>query len=292
MIEEMLYQHLLGCEELKPHLGQYAQRIAVFNQQAPDDKDRNWNGPQYGRIVYAVNMQGDPERKVSGTLYVDIICQDGRQNPDELEPIVRLLIDGYFFSRLELTIAAQWRQSDPFADPTKKQLGVTVQFDLLAFPNQDTMDPDPVALVNQWTRERFPNAYVVGTSSLPSVWTPTVEHPAIYWRMAAINKCSWIPDTFACSWQTATLQAHIMAPDRELRASIARQIDNILTLNRRLIFSDGSPLMTDLNNQINPGADPMRQGQVTIEGTFGVSKQIPQVPPMNHIYRKEVYYGG
>lgn len=276
MIEEALYAHLQEQEKLYPFLATYAGQMAIFNQVAPPDTDEEWEtASQYGRIIFAVDLTEDPERKYSGTLMVDVSCEDGMQNPDEMEPLVRELIDGYFFSSDDVIMAAQWSASNYFTEPTEKVVGVTLTFGLLAFNRQRTIEPDPIALMNRWAARELSRILgkgtrVIGYDDLEDAWKPTNEAPAIYWRLAQINPCGWIADTYNCSWHTATIYGHIMAPDRNVCASITRMIDNCLTIKRRLIFDDKSPLMVDRNIRINLSNDPLRVGQITIDATYGI----------------------
>lgn len=284
MIEKPLYSHLQSCQDLQPFMAVHNGKMAVFNQEAPDDMDKGWEkGSQYGRLVFAVDMTDDPERKVSGVLQADVMCEADHQAPEEIEPIVRRLIDGYFFSTEEITIAAQWRSSNYFTTSTEKIIGVTLNFDLLAFPKQTTIEPDPIALINQWTNGAVAGAIVIGHDQIPEVWRPTAENIAVYWRLGSIQKCSWIPDTYNCSWQTATLYGHIMAQDENTAILIARWISNTLTIKKRLIFDDMAPLMIDRNIQINPTHDMLRTGQITVEGTYGILTPPPERNPLNHI---------
>ena len=316
MIETVLYEHLQkNTGKLAKYLAEYNGKMAVFNQVAPPDTDRGWNNPnpewdrenywydededeeeieesksQYGRIVFAVELSEDTERKYSGTLAVDVLCEDGVQLPEEMEPIVRKLIDGYFFSTEEITMAAQWSASNYFTDPTEKVVGVTLTFGLLAFPHQSTVRPDPIALINKWTNEEFhmmipENIKVIGVDSIGEAWKPTNKEPAIYWRLSAINPCGWIPDTYNCSWHTAVVHGHILAEDKNVSAAIARKIDNILTIKKRLIFEDGGPLMVDRNIRINLATDQLRVGQITIDATYGIL-YIPE--PKEHIENVDI----
>ena len=165
MIEAQVREHLICQKELEPFLATYADQMAIFNQEAPADTDAGWGSTsQYGRVVFNVEMQDDPERKVSGTMVVDVYCEDGVQIPEEIEPIIRELIDGYFFSNPAVTIAAQWSSSSYFSGPTEKVVGVTLTFKLLDFPMQITADPDPIALINEWTAKDLPA--IIGTESV------------------------------------------------------------------------------------------------------------------------------
>lgn len=289
MIEAALQQHLQSQTKiLSPYLTTYSGMMAIFNQEAPPDTDGRWEKKsQYGRIIYAVDLSDDPERKYSGTLVVDVQCENGKQIPEEMEPIVRELIDGYFFSTPETTIAAQWSASNYFTEPTEKVVGVTLTFGLLAFPKQTTIEPDPIRLINKWTKEELPTIigkeiHVIGHDELEPAWKPTAENPAIYWRLSATNPCSWIPDTYHCSWRTATVYGHILCPDKNMTTNIARNITNTLTMKKRLIFEDVSPLMVDRNIRINLASDEFRTGQITLEATYGLLRTYPQVSPINN----------
>lgn len=291
MIEAQVREHLIKQEALSPYMATYAGAMAVFNQEAPPDTDKGWgSGSQYGRIVFYINMQGDPQRNISGTLGVDLYCEKkSNQIPEEIEPILRQLIDGYFFSNENVTIAAQWSTTQYFTDPTEKIVGATLMFDLLDFPNQQTTDPDPIALINQWTSKDLPailgipEVRVIGCDVLPEAWKPTDETPAVYWRLGTIRKCNWIPDTYSCSWETATLHGHIMAQNDATATKIARVIQNTLTIKKRLIFEDMAPLMIDRGIQVNPASDPLRNGQISVEGTYGILNIRATATKMTHI---------
>ena len=307
MIEAVLLKHLQSQEDkLSPFLATYYGKMAIFNQSAPADTDIGWGVEQgyepdpeyedeeelekysqYGRIIFAVDLSEDPERIYSGTLAVDVQCEDGMQVPEEMEPIVRELIDGYFFSTSDITFAAQWSASNYFTEPTEKIVGVTLTFGLLAFPKQTTIEPDPIRLINKWTKEELTkiidrDIIVIGCDALNEAWKPTAETPAIYWRLASTDKCSWIPDTFNCSWRTAVVFGHIITPDKDVCGIIARYIGRTLTRKKRLIFEDISPLMVDRNIRINLGSDEFRTGQITIDATYGLlAEQAPYNPVKN-----------
>lgn len=284
MIERTLYQHLQNCTELAPFLAEHSGKMAIFNQEAPPDMDKGWDhGSQYGRIVFAVDMTDDPDRKISGVLQVDFMCESDKQDPNEVEPIIRPLMDGYFFKSTEGTIAAQWRASNYFTTTTEKIIGVTLTYDLLAFPNQTTIEPDPIALLNKWTSTSLEGVVVIGHDYLPDVWKPAEKSVAIYWKLGQILPCSWINDTYNCSWQTAVISGHIMAPDENTAVLIARWIKSTLTVKKRLIFDDNAPLMVDRNIRVNATLDMLRTGQITLEATYGILTPPPPYNPLWHL---------
>ena len=113
MIEETLYEHIVADSALSQYLATWNGKAAVFNQEVPPDTDPLWGqGSQYGRVVFMVDLAVDPARKISSNLVVDVMCEKGKQEPEDLEPIVRNLIDGYFFTQGGETMMAQWKTSN------------------------------------------------------------------------------------------------------------------------------------------------------------------------------------
>lgn len=270
MIEQALYQHLQEQEALRPYLATYAEKLAIFNQEAPADTDTEWaDGPQYGRIVYAVDLQGDPERTMGGMLTVDILCKEDEQFPEEIEPVLRPLIHGYFFSREKFVAAAQWKNTSYFTEPTHKVTGCTVTFDLLAFPIITTSTPDVIARLNEWTA-KIPNVHVINYSTMPTqAWKPAVGEAAVYWRRVSVKAAGWIPDTFQTIWRTATIRGHLFADPTEI-ATLADEILVGLYAAKRLVKAGEAPIMVNRTNTANDGADALRTGQLTVEATYGV----------------------
>ena len=271
MIEQALYEHLIAQADLAQYLTTYAGKPAVFNQEAPADNDPLWNdGPQYGRIVFAVDIKGDPERTMGGTLVVDIQCKENEQFPEVLEPIVRELIHGWFFSYGTFTAEAQWKTSSYFTQPTDKVTGCTVVFDLLAFPVMTTGSPDVIARINEWT-STIDGLSVINYDELPSTaWQPDGEGSAVYWRLVSDQPAVWIPDTFQTIWRTSTIKCHIFSKDHATADTVARNIITQLYTAKRLTKEGESQIMVNQKNTIDSGADPLRTGQVSVEATYGI----------------------
>lgn len=271
MIEQALYEHLIAQESLTTYLTTYNGIPAVFNQEAPADRDALWeDGPQYGRIVFAVDIKGDPERTMGGTLVVDIQCKENMQFPEEIEPIVRELIHGWFFSNGTFTAEAQWKTSSYFTQPTDEVTGCTVVFELLAFPLMTTGSPDVIARINEWT-STIEGLSVINYDTLPAAaWTPDGTDSAVYWRLVSDDPAVWIPDTFQTIWRTSTIKCHIFSKDHATADAVARDIITQLYTAKRLMKDGESPIMVNQRNTIDTGADPLRTGQVTVEATYGI----------------------
>lgn len=275
MIETALYEHLKAQDALRPFLATYNDAMAIFNQEAPADTDNLWNkGPQYGRIVFAVDLQGDHERTMGGTLAVDIMCKEDETPPEEIEPIIRSMIHGYFFSNGTFTVAAQWKNSSYFTQPTDHVLGCTLTFDLLGFPVLTTSNPDVIERVNKWTSETFENIHVINLDILPSsAWKPTEGESAVYWRLVTDTPAGWIPDTFQTSWRIAHIKCHVFSADNSTALKVSRDITTYMQIVKRIKKQGEAPLMVNRRNNVDMAADPLRTGQVTAEVTYGIIVQ-------------------
>lgn len=287
MIEEALLQHLRGQTDLTDFLTTYAGKPAVFSQEAPHDEDEGWEaGPQYGRIVFAVDLQGDPERIVGGTLVVDILCQKGEDTtgyPEEIEPILRPLIHGYFFSSGTFTVSAQWKASDYFTQPKDHVTGCTVSFDLLAFPVLTTSGLDVVARLNEWTSQ-IEGLYVINHDELPApAWKPGAGESAIYWRRMSVGPAQKIRDRYAAIWRAAIIKGHVFSEDIATASAVADDLVIRLYTAKRLLKPPESPIMVDDRNTQDDGADPLRTGQLTVEATYCIPRYKRNSEIINHI---------
>lgn len=271
MIEQSIYEHLKAQEALKAYLATYNCAPAIFNQVAPADMDECWEcGAQYGRIVFSVDIQGDPARTMGGVLSVDILCKEGEQIPEEIEPIIREVVHGYFFSDGTFTVAAQWKNSSYFTEPTNHVIGCTVTFDLLGFPIMTTTNPDVVERLNVWSSE-FEDVYAINYDALPGpAWRPEGGECAVYWRLLREDPAGWIPDTFQTIWRTATIKGHIFAESLAAASKLGRTLTTDLYAIKRLLKPGEAPIMTNRKNTEDFGADPLRTGQLTVEATYGV----------------------
>ena len=273
MIEQALYEHLTAQESLAECLGIYDGKPAIFSQEAPADIDRKWSPDlKYGRVVFAVDIHGDPERAMGGTLAVDIICEEnGEYQPEDVEPILRQLIHGWFFSSETLTVAAQWKTSSIFTEAEGQLTGCTLAFELLAFPVITTESPDIIARINEWTASRFPKIHIINHDKLPaSAWKPKENEAAVYWRLVQDNPAGWIRDTFQTIWRTATVRCHIFSESNATASYVARNITVGLYADKRIVKQDETPIMVNRKNTVDLGADPLRTGQVSVEATYAI----------------------
>lgn len=287
MIEAALHNHLISQPELSKQLATYSCHPAVFNQYAPADTDPRWGrGSQYGRIIFAVDLRGDPERIVGGQLAVDIMCKRNNKLPEDIEPIVRKLIHGYFFSKGTFVVAAQFKNSQYFSQQKDDVSGCTLTFDLLAFPVLSHGELDVLPRFNEWTSQ-FDGIYVINRDSLPSTaWKPAQHETAVYWRVQRVSPTGRIPDTQSTIWRTAIVKGHIFAEDIATATAVANALVYKLYCDKWLRKEGASPIRVDDKNTIDVGADPLKTGQITVEATYGLVRRFMTDDTINHINRE------
>ena len=281
MIGVVLGEYLSKQEQLTSLLTTYGGEPAIFQQICPSDTDGLWDAKQFPRILYDIDKSGDDERKISGMLYMDVVCSEDSAAPESIEKVLKELTDGYFFVVDGMTFAAKWERSDNFkTEPNHKVFGITVTFSLLAFPQQNTAEPDTVALMNTWAKEFFPKATILNVSETDSVFKPTDEAPAIYWSFRGL-KDSPIPSVFHCTWIQNNLTMHVMAPSETIRNAIVTQAMQELVAKTRVMFPDKSQFIIH-NVAGNMSADPIKTGQLTVSGSYGLLRQYPESPAFSN----------
>lgn len=284
-IDKAVYEYLASDKNLAARLTRYADHPAVFYQEAPPDVDPLWEGaPQYGRLVFSIDTLGDATRVMGGNLAIDVQCIPGRQSPEELEGIVRRLMDGCFFSSETETIAAQWTDSRAFTDPTDQVCGITLSFSLLAFPVLTTEQPNVIARMNQWTAEHFPSLSVINYNNQTGTWKPNDIASAIYWRVLSVRPANWIADSWQTVWRTALVRGHTFTARINTSAALAHEIICYLYQEKRLLQSGETPIMVGQNNQADSSADALRTGQLTIEATFAQIIRPKPSQTLQHIH--------
>lgn len=289
MIEDIIYNHLSKNQKLSMFLASYGDKPAVFNEKAPDDLDECWNSEnQYPRLIFELNMQDDPARKISGHLLIDFYYDDDSGfTREDIEPIIRSAVDGYFFSDDTDTIAAQWQQTDSFVTSGKDSriVGLTLTYSIIAFPPQTTTDPDPVKALNDYIKNLYEDCVVIGQDNLKSTWKPTDKTPAVYCQLTLLEPGS-IKGGYHVTWFDPTIQIHIIAPANTTRSVIAKTISEDLQEKTRIILPDNSPFMIQ-TIKVNNGADYFKVGQLSVRGTYGVLRKYPDVENAKNISVKE-----
>lgn len=277
MLEQVICEHLQSSEALAHMLASYDGKPAVFNYKEPAADDQKWQGEaRYGRIVISLQIRDDPSRMRSGSLAVDILSKSDTQLYKDMEPIVRDNLDGYFFVSNNRIISLKWlcrtQGKESLAAVCE---GVTMRFQVYSYPVKALSAANPALLLCSWCRRYMesidrPAYFVDAHDSLPAVFKPTAEKPAVYWRLTKIIPCSWMKDTAAADWRTVSLQGHVIVPDHsEAEAELALRLDHAIEKTER-ITSDELSMFVSRDDNADLTVNSMKQGQLTINATYGI----------------------
>lgn len=287
MIENIVYQALKQME-IAQSVATYNDEPAVFYQNAPNDQDYRWSGKQYPRINYDVLWSFNPERNTAGTLSIDVWClNSGDIPPEECANAIKNELSGMFFSDEGGIFCALWSRTDPFEGTgvnEPKTIGATITFDIVEFPKQYSIAPDPIKGVNEWVKQTLPNTMIIGEDELPSIWKPTDETPAFYCRTT--GNLSRMQNTYAVATMQATITGHLIATSSHGQQQWLKILVEKLSIAGEVILDGGTPMIiTGLSFGTSP--NPVQQGQLSITGEYRVMVVEPEEPRLEHIYTRE-----
>lgn len=285
---DLIFDRLITSRALAALLARYDHRSAVFYQQAKADGDVLWGDVQYPRLDYTIDMQENPSRNTSGVLTVNIWCDaEIGEEPEAIEKVVRELLHAAFVQTDEYPFCFAWVRSDAFEGTVDREkgiqtMGITLLFDIMACPCQCTMHPDPIKAMNQWTRLVLPEAIVLGADSINGWMMPTREQPVVYWRIAEQGTQE---KRFTHTWLNIILEGHVYARTAADRLYNLARLSTAQALSGHIPMEDASPLFLR-NFSIKPHLNYLSQGQIRVEGRFGLLQpwygKSPN-PKLNHI---------
>lgn len=283
-IRRLIHRQVSRDPQIVGMLAAYGGSPAFFYSKAPSDSRPGWGKTRYPRVDFNLDTRQDAERKTAGTLTVNIfvtteVPQIGDLDPDRaIEERLKELLSGTFFTdNREGTVCMEWERSETFelerenVESHPEVYGLTMTFDVLAFPPQITTDPDPIQGLNRWIKKNFPEITAIGCEALPVIFRPSDEAPAIYWRFdgaAATNRQS-----YAVTWYTGTFCAHIIADSVMERNRWIKAIVEKAQTDGEVILPDTSPMFIN-RITVRHGADPLRDGQLELTGQYGVMRQM------------------
>lgn len=240
-LEDLIYTRLSDPDGPAAKLARYGDAPAIFYQAAPEDTATGWNGKrQYPRIDYTVDMQANPERHSCGILTLNIWCSEQCAPPEDLEPEVRAVMRDVFIQPDEgPPYSLAWVRSDAFegrsqANPATLVNGITVLFDLFAFPVQETTDPDPILAINEYVKRWAPDALVIGKDTLERFQIATTDRPIFYFRLASLQIQR---ETNTVAWMDGMIAGYIYAPE-ETRLKWLKALVDVLSLDGEVTMLD------------------------------------------------------
>lgn len=289
-VETLILEALQEDEAITAFLAKHNGQSAVFYQMAPPDTDQGWGRVQYPRVDFTLDWTYSPERQADGACQINVWCLNNGTTaaPEDVGDAVRECLRDLFLTDEDGEVyALEWQRTDAFEAGGQEgeplTIGVTLTFDILAFPVQITMEPDPVAGLLDYIKARMPHALVVGLDQLPKLCRPTEEQPILYVRLSGDG--SAMRNSWAVAWMDATLPVHIFAPGANLRQILSRTLCNAMALDGECKLRDGSPMLIR-RIALSASANPLRQGQLTVTGRYGVLWKPPETPKLNQAHMK------
>lgn len=272
---ELIRRRLVESDALTAKLTTYAGGPAIFYQTAAADKDDGWDGAeQYPRLEFQVEQHAEAEHDTAGKLHIDITCSETGTPPEEIEPLVRKALAGVFFYPEEgAPFAIAWDTSQTFQAQSAQQqvpllIGITVDFDLVAFPDLETSDPDPIAAINRYAQEWDRALALVTKTEGIDYLIPTRETPAAYFRRlnSTVDRM-----TNTVTWINAVLCVHFFAPELKDRCEWLEQFAQSLALDTEVPMLDGSPMFIR-GIKGDATADEL-QGQLQLSVQYGLLRR-------------------
>lgn len=274
-LEDLIYTRLSDPDGPAAKLARYGDAPAIFYQAAPEDTATGWNGRrQYPRIDYTVDMQANPERHSCGILTLNIWCSEQCAPPEDLETEVRAVMQDVFIQPDEgPPYSLAWVRSDAFegrsqANPATLVNGITVLFDLFAFPVQETTDPDPILAINEYVKRWAPDALVIGKDTLKRFQAATAVQPIFYFRLASLQLQR---ETNTVAWMDGVIAGYIYASE-ETRLKWLKALVDVLSLDGEVTMLDTSPMFLR-GIKADSAADPLTVGQLRLQIRFGLLRR-------------------
>lgn len=271
MLEELIRERITGCKGLIPLLAVYSDAPAVFYQRAAPDASGGWQGAQAPRIDFIVDMQAEPSRNLSGVLAINIWCDTAVSDtePGDIEKIVRGLFHKAIVADNGAAYVFSWSRSDNFEAQKEDEqggfeTGYTMIFAIVAMPKVETTIPCPLAAINDFTKEFYPHAKIIGLDSFEGWLAP--DELAFYWELASLQNAR---RTNVCAWIDCALECHIFTPDDATRAAVSSAMIEHLLCADHVLMRDKSPMRL-LGAKVLPVSDAVGAGQIAYTGQYGV----------------------
>ena len=275
-LEDLIYKRLIERGAITEKLARFGDAPAVFYQSAPGDQAEDWRSKkQYPRLDFTVDMQANPERQSSGLMFLNIWCDETGTPPEDIEPEIRsALCDIFMQPAGQPPYCLVWIRSDGF-EVTNNSIksshvnGITLRFNILAFPNQETTDPDPVLAMNHYIKELESAAVVIGADVLPDYFTPTIKQPAFYFRIASLETAR---ETNTVIWMNASISGHVFAPTTAARLQWLKYLVDTLAAQGEVTMLDTSPMFLKAI-KADSTADYLTIGQLRLSVQFGILRR-------------------
>lgn len=273
MIEDLIYNSLIKVPVISSNMALYEDKPAVFYQQIPSDVDRNWKSNCiYPNISYNVDWRYNPERKTDGSMAIDVYCNnESKSAPEDLANEIVSNLSELFLTDESGTYCLLWDRSASFDVEGKEPLvsGITLLFDVLGFPKQESITPCPIWSVNQFIKQNYSACVMIGHDEVPESLKATSKNPIVYVRKVNTRN---IQTTYAMALLGMDINISVVSDNINNTRSWVSSIINNLSIEMETLMQNESPfLIMDIKE--NTENDPLKTGQITISGQYGVMRK-------------------
>lgn len=283
-LTNLVHKRLSENEYLKETLAKFGGAPAAFNTEFPPDQDEGWEGrAQFPRISFVFNKQADVQRTASGTLIVAVYNTMKMIETESLENAVRSSLQDILMKPDgETPICLSWSKTDPYILNGNEVLCKEIIFDILEYPTQETTDPDPVAALNHYIKECFPDSMVLGIDKFQNQIIPAEATPIWYTGLTSIAEVTG-HCMHSIIWYDASLAVHLLCPDTGQRLKMVAALEQRLGREWRITMLDQSP-MTVKTVKMDNKADYLREGQISAVVRYGCLRESIRDNVLNNVF--------
>ena len=267
-LHKKLFGRLVEDEGLVKLLATYDGRPAVFYQRAAAADSEKWSDERYPRIDYNLDMQENPSRNASGKLTLHIWCSpQGEVEPEPIEQHMRQMLHAAFVNAEEYPYCFGWVRSDSvLRKDAEGATGIRMVFDVMAFPGEYSMYPDPVKAINCWSKGVLKYARLLGEDQIPDWTIPDKGNPIIYWRLSGQQTDR---KTNIARWLDVSLEGHVYARQAGDRLKNLVALNAAAALSDYLMMEDRSPMLLKAFS-MKPHLNYLTQGQMEARANFAL----------------------
>lgn len=279
MIEKFIYR-ILSEKECENSIVNYLSRTnnmpAIFLQAAPCDSAEKL----FPRVDYTFEKMANDERKTEGLLTINVWClSTSNLGPEDFEKRIRKMFSDVFIKVDTETYSFRWDRNDYFEyqDSTRVSrdmnsenpqiLGVTLFFDVLAYPMGSLSEPDPVVALMDYIRINYSECNLVGSDDIDDIFRVSDEKPAIYCRLSKLEKAE---EWHLCQWMNAGVAVHIFAASAEKRKEMVKSLADAISKDDYVKMRGNSLYMRCLKTNVNMEADIAKMGQIQFTFHYGI----------------------
>ena len=270
-LKQLIYKRLVHAKDIGGLLAKYAVHPAVFDTEAPDDKQDGWEGKtQYPRLNIVLDMQANEERSSVGSLTITIYTERTSMVILEIESLVKTCFRDLLISPEDGgPYSFAWARTDPFSIEGTNVIGQDVTFDIMEYSAQETTDPDPIVALSRYIKKLYPDSIVLGVDPVGEFTEASVT-PIFYSRLVTMDKATG-HNMNIVTWMDCRMAVHLLCPDKAMNLKMLAAVMQKISVDEKIILLDNSP-MNISEVQIDKQADYLKQGQLYVTGRFGVLK--------------------